>query len=95
MVGFNQVSQFVDDYIIDYEHWGFDETPVKTYIVLNRAGTPAITVIDDSGASKHHTEFNSADSQCRRHWFLLWFGEASSGCTPVAMRAAARLLPAA
>ena len=40
MIGLYEVSEFVDDYIIDYEHWGFDETPVEIDVAVYLCRSP-------------------------------------------------------
>ncbi len=47
MVRFKQMSKFVDDDVVDHEHRSFDQPPVKIDIIFNRAGTPAVAVVDD------------------------------------------------
>ena len=52
MVSFYEVSEFVDDQVVYYGHWGLDETPIETNIVVHRAGTPAVTIVYDLCHSK-------------------------------------------
>jgi hypothetical protein len=52
VIGFEEVGEFVDHHVIDNEHRGLDETPIETDIVVQGAGAPPITVIDDPGCSK-------------------------------------------
>src|SRR6516165_5763603 len=52
VVRLHEVSEFVDDHIIDHEHRRLDEAPIETDIGIHRAGTPPVPVVDDPSCSK-------------------------------------------
>ena len=43
----NQVSQFVDDDVIDYRQWSHHALPVKVQVAAGGAGGPAMFEIHD------------------------------------------------
>ncbi len=45
MVGLYEVSEFVDDYVVDYKHRRFNQPPVEIEIVLYSAGAPAVAIV--------------------------------------------------
>ena len=56
MVGFDQVSQFMHDDIVDDEHRSLDKTPVETDVVAHRAGAPAVTIVNYLGGTELDTK---------------------------------------
>jgi hypothetical protein len=56
VIGFEEVGEFVDHHVIDYEHRGLDEAPIETDIVVHGAGAPAVAVINDFGRPKPHAK---------------------------------------
>ena len=51
VVGFEEVSELVNDDVVYYEYWRLDETPIEIEIVFRRTGAPAVTAINDLGRS--------------------------------------------
>lgn len=49
VIGFDEVSELVDDHVVYYEHRRLDETPVEIDIAVHGAGAPAVTIINDLG----------------------------------------------
>jgi len=56
VVSLDEVSEFVDDYVVYYEHRGLDETPVEIDIVVHGARAPAVPIVDDLGRRERYTE---------------------------------------
>ena len=46
----------MDDHVIHDIHRCLNESPVEIYVVLDRAGTPAIAIINDLGIGECHSE---------------------------------------
>src|SRR5258708_5744124 len=56
MIALHEMGQLVYNYIVDNKHRRFYETPVEVDVVIDRAGTPSVAVIDDLGLSKRHSQ---------------------------------------
>ena len=56
VIGFEEVGEFVDHHVIDYEHRGLDEPPIETNIVVDGAGAPAVAAINDFGRPEPHAK---------------------------------------
>jgi hypothetical protein len=49
VIALDEVSKFVDDYVVYDEHGRLDETPIEIHVAADRAGAPAVAVVDDPG----------------------------------------------
>ena len=56
VIGFDEVSEFMHNHVVDYEHRRFDETPVEADVVVRRAGAPPKTIIHDLSRSELHAK---------------------------------------
>jgi len=56
VVGLHEVSEFVDDDVVDDKHGGLDQPPVEMDVILQGAGTLAVTVVNDSNPADIDTE---------------------------------------
>ena len=57
VVGFDKVSEFMDDNVVDDEHRRFDQAPVKVDIIVQGAGAPAKAVTRDLDPSNINAQF--------------------------------------
>jgi hypothetical protein len=53
------MSEFMENHIIDYKHRRLDEPPVKIHVVVYRAGTPPVAILDDPSGSETYAEVAS------------------------------------
>ena len=70
VVGFDEVSKFVNDDVIDDEHRGFNQTPVNIDVIVWSAGTPAKAVVNDLDLGEINTEFTGMPLYPWRYLFL-------------------------
>src|ERR1039458_7955899 len=56
VIGFDEVSKFVDDHVVYYEHRRLDETPIEIDIAVHSAGAPAVPIVNDPGSRKPYTQ---------------------------------------
>jgi hypothetical protein len=66
MVGFDEMSEFVHDDVVDDEHRRLDETPVEIDAVGHRARTPTVAVIDNPGRRERYAKLLRVLSSARQ-----------------------------
>ena len=70
VVGFNEVSEFVHNHIVNYEHWRFYETPVEIDVAVHRAGAPPISNINDPGRRELYSQLPCVECWTWKNCFL-------------------------